>query len=267
MKNMKLNKIIISTVSIICVCVISCKDDFLEVTPTASITNQQLTSKAGLQGTLIGAYSMLHGRTGFYGGSTNWLWGSILGGDANKGTNSGDQSQVNEIQAYSSQTTNESVYDKYRATYEGIARVNALLRTLPNADPTIPAEDKTHMEAEGKFLRAHYYFELKKIFNNAPYVDETVDYKLGIEQVTNTTDLWPKIEEDFTFAWTNLPETQSAPGRPNKWAAGAYLAKALLYQKKWAAAKTLFDNIIANGKTSNNKKYGLVPTAHSTRGA
>ena len=137
---------------------------------------------------------------------SNWLWGSILGGDANKGSNSGDQSQVNEIQAYSSQTTNESVYQKYRACYEGIARVNALLRTLPDADPTIPAADLTRMEAEGKFLRAHYYFELKKIYNNAPFVDETVDYQDGIEELKNGSDLWPLIEADFTFAWDNLPE-------------------------------------------------------------
>ena len=115
------------------------------------------------------------------------------------------------------------------------------------------------MEAEAKFLRGHYYFELKKIYNNAPYVDESKDYKAGIEEVTNGTDLWPMIEADLTFAWDNLPETQGAPGRANKWAAGAYLAKALLFQKKWAAAKTLFDDVIANGKTSNNKKYGLVP--------
>jgi hypothetical protein len=67
------------------------------------------------------------------------------------------------------------------------------------------------------------------------------------------------IVADFTFAWDNLPETQGAPGRANKWAAGAYLAKALLFQKKWAEAKALFDNIIANGKTAKGEKYGLVP--------
>ena len=100
---MKLNKIIICTVGIICICVLSCKDDFLEVTPTASITDAQLTSKAGLEGSVIGAYAMLHGRGGFYSGSTNWLWGSVLGAEANKGTNSGDQAQVNEIQAYEKQ--------------------------------------------------------------------------------------------------------------------------------------------------------------------
>ena len=232
---------------------------FWKLLPTASITTAQLTSKAGLEGSVIGAYAMLHGRGGFYAGSTNWLWGSILGGEANKGTNSGDQAQVNEIQAYDPQTTNNTVYEKYLTCYEGIARVNSLLRLLPDADPTVEEEDKTRMEAEAKFLRGHYYFELKKIYNNAPYVDETKDYKEGIEDATNGSDLWPMIEADFTFAWDNLPETQGAPGRANKWAAGAYLAKALLFQGKWAEAKALFDNVIANGKTAKGEKYGLVP--------
>jgi hypothetical protein len=239
---------------------ISCQDSFLEVKPTGSITNAQLTSKNGLEGTLIGAYAMLTGRGGFYAGSTNWLWGSILGGEANKGTNSGDQAQVNEIQAYSPQPTNESVLDKYRTCYEGIARVNALLRLLPQADPTVPEEDKVRMEAEGKFLRAHYYFELKKIYDNVPYIDETVDYGAGINEVGNGADLWPMIEADLTFAKANLPETQSAAGRANKWAAVVYLGKAYLYQAKWAAAETEFTDAIANGKTSNGKKYGLVET-------
>lgn len=237
---------------------ISCKEDFLEVQPTASITESQLTSKNGLEGLLIGAYSVLSGRGGFYAGSTNWLWGSILGGDANKGTNSGDQAQVNEIQAYNPQTTNESTLQKYMRTYEGIARVNALLRLLPDAQPTVTAETKTRIEGEAKFLRGHYYFELKKIFNQVPYIDETVDYATGINEVSNNVDIWPKIEADFQFAFNNLPETQSAAGRANKWAAGAYLGKAYLFQKKYAEAKAMFDDVIANGQTASGEPYGLV---------
>ena len=202
---------------------------------------------------------MLTGRGGFYAGSTNWLWGSILGGEANKGTNSGDQAQVNEIQAYNPQPTNESVLDKYRTCYEGIARVNSLLRLLPDADPTVSDADKTRLEAEGKFLRAHYYFELKKIYNNVPYIDETVDYGKGITEVSNSADIWPMIEADLTFAKDNLPATQTAPGRANKWAAVVYLGKALLYQAKYAQAEPLFADAIANGVTSNNLKYALVP--------
>jgi hypothetical protein len=255
---MKIIRIIV-TLLIIVVCVFSCKDEFLEVTPTGSVTDAQLTSKNGLEGSLIGVYSMLSGRGGFYAGSTNWFWGGVLGGDANKGTNSGDQAQVNEIQAFNPQTTNTSVLEKYQACYEGIARANSLLRILPEAQPDVTAEDKTRIEAEAKFLRGHYYFELKKIYNNTPYLDETIDYKQGIEETGNTADLWPMIEADLQFAFTNLPETQDQPGRVNKWAAGAYLAKAKLFQQKFTEAKAIFDDVIANGKTSNGLDYGLVP--------
>lgn len=256
MKNIKK---IFTTFLVLVIFAVSCKDDFLDVKPTASITETQLTSKNGLEGTLIGVYSMLQGRgPNFYSGSTNWLWGSILGGDANKGTNSGDQAQVNEIQSYNVQSTNTSVLEKYQATYEGIARANALMRLLPNAEPTVSVEDKTRIEAEGRFLRGHYYFELKKLFNNTPYIDETVDYAQGITEIGNEADLYPMIEADFKFAYEYLPETQPAVGRANKWAAGAYLAKVYLYQKKWGEARDLFNEVIAKGKTTDGLKYGLV---------
>jgi hypothetical protein len=67
------------------------------------------------------------------------------------------------------------------------------------------------------------------------------------------------IEEDFKFAYDNLPVTQPLVGKANKWAAAAYLAKVYMYQHKFAEAKTLYDEIIANGVTSNNKKYDLQP--------
>lgn len=258
-RDMKKNRKTIASLLIVLMAVaFSCSDSFLDVKPTGSITAAQLTSLNGLEGSLIAAYSILQGRGGFYDGSTNWLWGSIMGGDANKGTNSGDQAQVNEIQSYNPQTNNESVLGKYRTSYEGIARCNTVLRSLANAKADVPAATKLRIEAEAKFLRGHYYFELKKIYNNTPYIDETVDYKAGIETVTNSSDLWPMIEADLTFAYTNLPETQAAAGRANKWAAGAYLGKALLFQKKYAAAKTVLDNVITNGKTANGKTYGLV---------
>ena len=78
----------------------ACKDSFLEVPPTASLTEEVLATKKGAEGLLIGAYGMLSGRFAWYGGSSNWVHGSILGGDANKGTNAGDQAQVNPVQRY-----------------------------------------------------------------------------------------------------------------------------------------------------------------------
>ena len=70
---------------------LSCSDSFLEVPAAAALTEEVLTSRDGLEGLLIGTYSAMNGRgNGWHGGATNWLWGSIRGGDANKGTNAGN---------------------------------------------------------------------------------------------------------------------------------------------------------------------------------
>ncbi|KAB7731364.1 RagB/SusD family nutrient uptake outer membrane protein [Rudanella paleaurantiibacter] len=237
---------------------VSCKDTFLEVPVTGQLAQAQLSSKAGIEGSLIGAYSILNGRGDRLASFSNWVWGGIRGGDANKGTDPGDFSSINPIQRFETISTGE-VAGTWQRKYEGIARCNTTLNLLKNAPADMSADEKKRITAETRFLRALYYFDLKRLYGNTPYIDETVDYGTGIEKVKNDQELWPKIEADAKFAYENLPETQSAAGRINKWGAAAQLAKVYLYQKKYADAKALFDLIIANGKTSNGKKYGLVP--------
>ena len=237
----------------------ACKDKFLEVLPTGQLAGSQLTSAAGLEGILLSSYSQLNAR-GFSqsASSNNWVRGSISGGEANKGSNSGDFNALTPYQRYELEAASGQVNDKWRAMYEGISRANAALRTLGSADAEVSDATKTRITGEARFLRGHYYFELKRNFNMVPYVDETTDYGTGVDKVANNADIWPQIEADFKFAYDNLTELPGAAGRANKWAAASYLAKTYLYQKKYAEAKTLFDLIIANGKTANGKKYGLV---------
>lgn len=256
---MKKIKYIILPFLVVCLAVTSCSDEFLDVAPTGSLGEAELSSAAGLEGALISSYAVLLGSRGsagndFYGGQSNWLWGSILGGDANKGTDPGDQSQVNEIQRYASQPNNGTVLQKYATSYEGIARANATLRLVGKAE-AVSASLRARIEAEARFLRGLYYFELKKIYNNTPYVDETWD---EVTLVSNTADLWPLIEADLKFAYDNLPAIMPDAGRANKWAAGALYGKALLYQAKYADAKTVFGQVIANGVTAKGEPYGLM---------
>jgi len=236
----------------------ACKDQFLEVAPTGSLAQAQLSSKSGVEGALIGTYAQLAGK-GFsrLAAPNNWVWGSIRGGESNKGTDPGDYSNINVMQRYEVPAVDGDLNSTWQAKYEGIARANATIN-LANGSKELSASDKTRIVAEARFLRAHFYFELKRLFNSVPYVDETLDYGKGIEKVANTPDIWGKIEADLKFAYDNLPETSSAAGRANKWAAGAYLGKAYLYQNKFADAKATFTTVIANGKTTNGKKYGLV---------
>ncbi|MBL0744109.1 RagB/SusD family nutrient uptake outer membrane protein [Chryseolinea lacunae] len=237
----------------------ACKDSFLDVTPKGAANQTQLANIQGAEASLIAVYSQVNGRANRMASPSNWVWGSIRGGEHNKGTDPGDFSDINPIQRFEYQATQGVISDKYNGLYEGVARANNVLRVLPTVDE--PTDDikkrKLAIEAQTKFLRAHFYFELKRTFNNTPYVDETFDYQKGIDKVKNDVDLWPKIEADMQFAYTNLPETQSEVGRVNKWAAAAYLAKIYMYQHKYAEAKALYDDLIPNGKTSNGKAFAL----------
>ncbi len=243
--------------AMVMVLVVSCRDSFLEVAPTGSLADAQLATKAGVEGVLIGAYAALNGVFGNrLEGPNHWVTGSICGGDANKGTDPGDYSSINPMQRYETDPTQGDLSALWRGRYEGVSRCNTVLRLLSQAKDISPA-DAARIAGEARLLRGHFYFDLKKHFNSIPYFDEKTPAS-EIPKVANSPAVWDKIEADFQFAFTNLPETQGQAGRVNKWAAAAYMGKAKLYQKKYAEAKTWFDNTINNGKTTNGKKYQLL---------
>jgi hypothetical protein len=258
MKNFKL-KIGALLTSAVMMVAVSCSDDFLDVAPTGLLGESQLSTLAGIDAALIAAYSQVNGRANRLASPSNWVWGSIRGGDANKGTDPGDFSSINPFQRFEANSASGDVGSKWNGAYEGVARCNNVLRLLTSAGPDVTPADVKRISSQARFLRAHYYFELKRDYGNTPYVDESVDYGSGLAEVKNDKDLYPFIEADLKFAVENLPATQSQVGRVNAWAAKAYLAKVYLYQNKFPDAKTLFDDVIANGVTSNGLKYDLVP--------
>lgn len=89
-------------------------------------------------------------------------------------------------------------------------------------------------QAEVRFLRAHFYFQLKILFKYIPFIDENVaiaDYATVSNRALTNNELWEKIAEDFKFGVDNLPEIQSEIGRANKAAATTLnLAKTKLYR-------------------------------------
>jgi hypothetical protein len=249
----------------------SCKK-YLEQPALGHLNAAQVNTIDGVNGLLIGAYSALDGaggdNTALGGGNpwesagSNWIYGSVAGGDAHKGSDGTDQPAINAIAQWTLDPSNGFLNTKWKAVYEGVTRCNNVLKTLALV-PTISDDDKKNITAQARFLRGHYYFELKKIFNMVPWIDETTtDFKQP-----NTEDIWPKIIADFQFAYDNLPPTQPQLGRANKWAAGAYLAKSYLYQKDYAKADPIFTDVINNGVNSAGLKYGLTDNYEDNFGA
>ena len=262
---------ILSGLSIGVVLVIAgCSKGFLDKPALGALVATQVNNKDGLTALLNGAYAVLDGQgqnnTAVGGGNpweaspSNWIYGSVAGGDSHKGSSISDQPPIVPIANAQEIPANGFFNDKWRALYEGVTRCNSVLKTIA-ISPTVTAADKKEFASEAKFLRGHYYFELRKFFKMVPWIDETTtDFRQP-----NSADIFPKIEADFQAAIDSLPATQSAVGKANKWAAMSYLAKVYLYEKKYPEAKALFDQIIpstyggtgAGGVTSNNLPYGL----------
>jgi starch-binding outer membrane protein, SusD/RagB family len=233
-----------------------CSDEFLDVQPKAALSGAALQNAKGVNSLLIGAYSLLDGWATAEGayrsyqvGADNWVYGSVASDDAYKGTIAGDQPPISLIEQHNISSDNIYFRGKWRGMYDGIARVNDVLQILPKVTDMTDAE-KVQVIAEARFLRGHYHLELKKMYNMVPYIDEVVYDPNNLEstKLTNTEDIWSKIEADLQAAYTALPPTQAAKGRATKWAAGATLAKAFMFQKKYSDAKTILEAIVASNQ-------------------
>ena len=247
-----MKKIFIITLAIV-VAGTSCSKSFFDLKPQGRASVEQLSNKNGVNGLLIGAYSLMDGvgagNVGRTSAISNYVFGGITSGDAVKGTDAGDQPEQSFIEQYNWLADNSYFLGKWQHAYAGVSRCNEVIQIVNSKAVTDMTDaEKTQVVAEARFLRGHYHFEAKKMWNMVPYIDETIYNRddPNSTKVPNNVDIWPKIEADFDFAAKNLPAVQSQKGRATKWAAEAYLAKAYVFQKKWAQAKVLLLDILQN---------------------
>jgi hypothetical protein len=234
----------------------SCKEDFLEKKPFGAVTEELLASNLkGADALLIAAYSSLDGFAGWDNGNpwgsaaSNWTYGSIAGGDAYKGSESNDQPDITPIERHEATPNNPYLDSKFLTCYDGISRANKAIK----AYSALTGDDDYRAQriAEARFLRGHYHFELRKVFECVPYIDENEPDG----RVPNSEDIWPKINDDLQAAADILPWNQSEIGRATKGAALSLLGKALLYQRDYPKAKAKFDEVISSGRYSLTPKY------------
>jgi len=259
MKKMK-HKLLIATGLVVIVVLAACTKEFLNKPPLGTLNPAIVANEAGVQGILIGAYALVDGEgapgDGFASGASNWLLGGVSADDAYKGSDPTDVAEGAPMEIWTSLTpTNSAIPQKWSTCYAGAQRCNDVLVTMAAATDISDA-NKATISAQARFLRAYYHMELKKVYNNVVFADESVNP--DNIAVTNTVDIWPKIEDDLNYAVANLPdEWPGEPGRANVWAAKAMLAKAYMFEHKLSAAYPILQDIIANGKTSGGAKYAL----------
>lgn len=222
-------------------------DSFLEVNPQGVADSENLNTPDNIDKMVIGAYSALGNDKFDDGMHAYWPYGDLRAGDAYKGgAGTGDMGDFHLFETFVYLRDDNGYLDKkWYNEYICIARTNDALRRINQIGEDVYPKKKIR-EAEVRFLRAHFYFDLKILFKQMPWIDEndqTEDY-INISNVEYTDkELWDMIIAEFRYAADNLPETNDDLGRANKGMAQAYLAKALLYSAYEQNEKHEVENI------------------------
>ena len=235
----------------------SCKD-FLETEPQGTLRSTSLTTRVGVEGSLIAAYRVLdcsNATNSNWGcAASNWVWGSVTSDDAYKGSEATDQPGVTDIELYNWTTGSADDYlnNKWSSVYEGVVRSNGTLRLLERVRQLKPNEisdaDAKSIAGEALFLRAHYHFEAWRMWGNIPYYsdeNDTTDFRktnVGVDAVAN-------ILKDLDSAIVLLPATprNGQKGRATQWTARAYKGRVQVYVGDYAGAKATLDSVVGSG--------------------
>lgn len=179
---------------------------------------------------------------------------------------------------------NGSIEEAWAKDFNGVSRANTMLEQLVlNGTVVTDAKLRIRYEAEARFLRAFFYFDLVRTYGKVPLVEHTL---LPAEALTiprsPVADVYQLIISDLKFAADNLPLASAYAavdkGRASKYAAKSLLA--LVYMTRsaptygidgpglglneWDQAATLLTEVISSNEYAFAANVGDAKTAYSS---
>jgi len=180
----------------------------------------------------------------------------ITSDDADKGSTPDDAPSMIELDNYTFTPENDLFLSFWNDHYSVIGRANFAINTL--LELNFEDDDiRNPLLAEAKFIRAFLYLRLNLAFGGVPLIDKTLTAEEFAKIPRSSKEqVYEFIEEDLFFAIEHLPTVYplSEAGRATEGAARALLARAYMYQDKWADVKFQTDEII------NSNTYTLYPS-------
>lgn len=236
-----MKKILVTITSIIALT--SCSK-YLEQKPISSLAEEDFyRNTVEVEAGVIGCYAALRD---VY--NLDPILAGLRSDDAYISVSDGD---INQVDAFNEVTTNSYVSQYWQNSFFVIKQCNTVLKYLNNV--TDPAK-KIIIEGEAKFLRAHMYFNLVRLFGDVPLVLKSVEYNSPVAAIRIDKNIvYDSIVADFTDAINKLPasiETKDI-GRVSLYAAKGMLAKVYLTTKKYPEAKTLLWDLLQNAGQYN----------------
>ncbi|MDR1644492.1 MAG: RagB/SusD family nutrient uptake outer membrane protein [Tannerellaceae bacterium] len=250
MKNIFLSTII---GMILCLGNLSCSDDYFNIDYYDIVEpSTLLTSQAYIEQGLIAIYDELYNGnltpdvvlanspmmdmrpTGWDYDFGNWSWRT-------------DHSYVNTV---------------WSTAYNAIARVNGFIVNLRDADPVILDDGENTLkliEAQARFVRAYYYIKLVQNYGGVPLLEEGEAFSEGKPRVS-PEEVWNVVIADLEYVRGILgwDPWKGEKGRITLGAVKVFLARAYMYNNRFADAKKELKDIIDSGKYALYPCYGQI---------
>ncbi len=178
---------------------------------------------------------------------------------------------------------NPYVEEGWARNFNGIFRANTLLEQLQKNGTVIPDEFlRTRFEAEARFLRAFFYFDLVRLYGKVPLADHTISVPESLTTPRSpVADIYQLILSDLRFAAEHLPApaayASADKGRATKYAAKSLLALVHMTRSgptygiegpglglnEWAQAATLLNEVISSSQYTFLTNTGSDTTAYA----
>jgi hypothetical protein len=222
-------------------------NDFLNLTPESNTgtTGSFYKNTKDIEYALTAAYATMQASTLY---RDNMVIMTDVRSDdlstyVNVGANAGREYN---IKIFTAAADNQIFRYVWAETYKTIYRCNSVIAHI---DVVTNSTLKAQYEAEARFLRALFYFNIVRFWGNAPLILLPLTPSEIAKCARNSTaEIYVAIETDLQFASNvdNLPKSFSGAnvGRATSLAAKALLGKVYLQQKKWNEAKTTLGDLI-----------------------
>ena len=198
----------------------ACKK-YLKETVVAGVSYQLYETPAGIEGALVSAYNTL--RSDVQG--ENLLTFSDAGTDLFTVGSDGNTTWNEYLVTLGSLDGRAGSFWDYH--YAGISQCNVTLDYLPKVTGMDDSRKKV-IDAEARFLRSWYYFDLVQHYGKVPLVLQSTSKVVTDFKRAPVKDVYISVLSDLKRAFDNLPVTPAAQGRATKAAAAQLLAKVYL---------------------------------------
>ncbi len=222
----------------------SCSDEFVDLTPVASINSGSYYSSVQQAETAVTAAYSTFCKTTAWDRDIIMIFGDVTSDDAESG---GDfENEVPDIEVFNRfgseiLTSSSLLGEMYGILYRGIYFANVAMERIPGVldiDPDATEEFINLRIAEMKFIRAINTLYLTHIFGEVPLVDHVLSPSEYSIPRSTFRELFDFIEKDLQEAIEVLPEkSELGPediGRATKGACRGLLARVYLFESSYA---------------------------------